>query len=119
MESVSVTKSHTVVGRIDGDVLIENYTRGKAIKTMCTECMGWGEVHPKECTSVKCPLYPYRGANQAAYQSELARSLREEFEGLLSKTSLDSFDTHRIKELCSLLMKDYDFVIKKWLKDNK
>ena len=36
-------------------------TRSIAIKAFCTECMGYGEVHPKDCTSVNCPLYPFRG----------------------------------------------------------
>jgi hypothetical protein len=34
-------------------------TRKTAIACMCTECLGW-EAHPSECTSVTCPLYPFR-----------------------------------------------------------
>ena len=37
---------------------------------MCTECMGWGEGNPKECTDTQCPLYPYRGKSQAAYNPQ-------------------------------------------------
>lgn len=45
-------------------------TRGKAIKIHCTECMGYGEVDPKNCTSTLCALYPYRGKTWAAYDKE-------------------------------------------------
>lgn len=36
-------------------------TKNIAIKLMCTECLGYGEAHPSECSSVNCPLYPFRG----------------------------------------------------------
>jgi len=37
-----------------------NLTRSTAIKTFCTECMGW-QSHPKDCVSYNCALYPFRG----------------------------------------------------------
>jgi hypothetical protein len=51
---------HTVRAKSGKLVKVKNYTRGKAIKVHCTECMGW-ETHPKECTDPNCPSYPYRG----------------------------------------------------------
>ena len=45
---------------------IDNYTRGKAIKLFCTECLGF-EDHPRDCTALKCPLYPFRARTTLAY----------------------------------------------------
>lgn len=44
-------------------------TRNKAIKLMCTECLGW-EAHPESCTAPLCPLYAYRGKCQASFRSD-------------------------------------------------
>ena len=49
------------IKRKSGKLKEVNLTRSLAIKAFCTKCMGFGEVHPKDCTSVNCPLYPYRG----------------------------------------------------------
>lgn len=62
--------THTVRTRDGGSVTFESYTRGFAIKLMCTECMGFQSAEVKHCTSVKCPLYPYRRATRAAYGKE-------------------------------------------------
>ena len=35
--------------------------RELAIRLFCTECLGYGEVHPKDCESKDCPLYHFRG----------------------------------------------------------
>jgi len=51
---------HKIRHKLIPTVDVENYTRNVAIKAMCTECLGWGEEHPKDCTSPLCPLYPYR-----------------------------------------------------------
>ena len=42
-------------------------TRSLAIKAFCTECLGF-ETHPKDCTSVNCPLYPFRGKTTIAFR---------------------------------------------------
>lgn len=42
-------------------------SRTSAIKAFCTECLGWGEAHPKDCTDKLCPLYPFRGPSMIAY----------------------------------------------------
>ena len=42
-----------------GTIEIASYTRTKAIKCMCSECMGF-EEDVMGCTDVKCPLYPFR-----------------------------------------------------------
>lgn len=56
--------SHTV-RTADGGKTTVKLTRGAAIKLMCMECMGW-DTHPKDCTSVMCPLFPYRGRTDAS-----------------------------------------------------
>jgi hypothetical protein len=64
--------SHTVRARSGENITIEGYTRGKAIRLFCTECLGW-EITPKECTARLCPLFPYRGktlASQGSYQEK-------------------------------------------------
>ena len=67
-EGIKLPMKHTIrTSKMDGSTVDVNLTRGQAIKAMCTECLGFGEVHPKECTSVHCPLYPYRGKTQVAY----------------------------------------------------
>ena len=47
------------VGTRSGGLKEIELTRSLAIKAFCTECMGWD--HPKHCTSINCPLYPFRG----------------------------------------------------------
>ena len=42
-------------------------TRSLAMKAFCTECLGY-ETHPKDCTSVHCPLYPFRGKTTIAFR---------------------------------------------------
>jgi len=57
-------KKHTVRTK-NGGLIELDITRNKAIKLFCTECMGWeGDI--KECTSIHCPLYPYRGRSLAS-----------------------------------------------------
>lgn len=74
IEHVNVPKpkfNHTVRARsINETVEIKNYTRGKAIKIFCTECLGWGD-HPNDCTSTLCPLFPFRGRTLMAYGSKI------------------------------------------------
>ena len=49
-----------------GEMIDVELTPMKAIKAMCTECMGF-EDHPKNCTAVSCPLFPYRGQTRLAW----------------------------------------------------
>ncbi|MFA5298621.1 MAG: hypothetical protein WC389_10500 [Lutibacter sp.] len=53
----------------DGGTISTELTRTKAIKAMCTECMGF-EANPKECTSKLCPLYPWRGKTMIAWKKQ-------------------------------------------------
>ena len=62
-------RSHLVRSKDEGTARIEKYTRGKAIKLFCTECMGFSSTSVDECNSPLCPLYPFRGASRAAYKS--------------------------------------------------
>lgn len=66
-QSRTASSTHTIRARDGGTVEVDGYTRGRAIKLFCTECLGWGEVHPKDCTDTLCPLFPYRGKTQTAY----------------------------------------------------
>lgn len=52
-------ESFTVRHRDGGTIEIAPYTRTKAIKCMCSECMGF-EEDVMGCTDTKCPLYPFR-----------------------------------------------------------
>ena len=58
---------HTIRAR-DGGFVKVTLNRNRAIKAMCTECMGYSEANPKDCTSPYCPLYLFRGKIQLAYQ---------------------------------------------------
>lgn len=60
---------HTIRSK-DGGTVEVTLSRTQAIKAMCTECMGFGEGHPKECTDLKCPLWPFRGKIQLAYHAD-------------------------------------------------
>jgi hypothetical protein len=51
---------HTVITCSGNEKTFDKYHRAFAIKVMCTECMGF-EGSPKDCTAVRCPLYPFRG----------------------------------------------------------
>lgn len=61
---------HTVKTKDCSLTVIHDYTRGKAIKLFCTECIGW-QGNPKDCTAKTCPLFPYRGKSEKAYRSNL------------------------------------------------
>ena len=63
-------RKHTVRDSAGGLVEIGKYTRGKAIKLMCTECMGHKASDVKDCQSPNCPLFPFRGPSRAAYASD-------------------------------------------------
>lgn len=56
---------HKIRHRDGGEVEVD-LTRDLAIKMMCTECLGWGEDHPNNCTAPLCPLFPYRGKSMKA-----------------------------------------------------
>ena len=58
-----------IVNARNGGLVEVDITRAKAIKIHCTECMG--DDHPKDCTSVYCALFPYRGKSQAAYHADI------------------------------------------------
>lgn len=48
-------------------VTISPYSRALAIKVLCTECLGF-EADPRtECTSILCPVFPFRGRTLRAY----------------------------------------------------
>jgi hypothetical protein len=53
----------------DGGTVTAKLNRGKAIKAMCTECMGF-EGNPRDCTSKLCPLFPWRGRILLAWRNK-------------------------------------------------
>lgn len=53
----------------DGGYVDVELTRSQAIRAFCTECSGWGEMHPRDCPDIHCSLYPFRGKIQLAYHS--------------------------------------------------
>lgn len=59
--------THTVRTRDGKMVEIENYTRGMAVKLMCTECMGFEGSEVAKCSDPHCPLYPFRKMTRLAY----------------------------------------------------
>jgi len=59
--------THTVRTRDGKTVEIENYTRGMAVKLMCTECMGFEGSEVAKCSDPLCPLYPFRKMTRLAY----------------------------------------------------
>ncbi len=69
--------NHTIRAT-DGTIIeVEDYSRGKAIKAMCGECMGWDCNPKKECTSPLCPLYPFRaGSRIASHTAQAAAKVR-------------------------------------------
>lgn len=46
---------HTIRAK-DGGVVEVTLNRTRAIKAMCTECMGYSEANPKDCPAKLCPL---------------------------------------------------------------
>jgi len=52
---------HTFRGP-DGDQT-KSLTGMTAIRANCLECVGWNNLEVKQCTSKKCPLYPFRFGN--------------------------------------------------------
>lgn len=38
----------------------DDYTRGKAIKQFCRDCMGGVVEQVRSCTATKCPLFAFR-----------------------------------------------------------
>lgn len=61
--------SHTIRTKDSGTVCIRGYTRSRAIKLHCMECMGW-DSHPRDCSAPLCPLFPFRGRTLAGRQPE-------------------------------------------------
>ncbi len=63
--------SHTVRTRDGYTKALIPYTRAKAIKVYCTECLGW-DLHPRACTDTQCPLFPFRGQSMVTQRSAAA-----------------------------------------------
>ena len=60
---------HTVRAKDGGTVTFDHYKLSLAVKLHCCECFGW-ETDPKECTSPKCALFPFRKYTRAAHVSD-------------------------------------------------
>lgn len=57
---------HTIRDNKGGSIEVE-ISRPQAIKVMCTECLGFGEENPRNCTDKLCPLWPWRGKSLVAW----------------------------------------------------
>ena len=71
-KSIHVPLRHEI--RVNGEKSqgireISPYTRGLAIKIMCTECLGYEGDPQKHCTSPTCPLFPFRRLTRAGFKS--------------------------------------------------
>ena len=67
--------THVVLCADEKTKEIKNYTRAKAIKLFCVECMGFEWNYIKDCTAKLCPLYPFRGAtlqNHSSIENEIS-----------------------------------------------
>jgi hypothetical protein len=63
-------KSHRVKTADRGFITLHPYPKGLALKSMCTECMGF-EANPSDCIARACPLYPYRCKTLRTMRGEL------------------------------------------------
>ena len=61
--------THTIRANSGGKKQVELIGR-RAIQVLCTECLGFGEVHPRDCTGIHCALNPFRGKTLLAYDRE-------------------------------------------------
>lgn len=59
MEKLKIGRKMHVIRNKFGEKIEVEMNKNLAIKLMCTECMGF-ESDPAGCTSVFCPLFPYR-----------------------------------------------------------
>ena len=48
------------VYRANYDKAMQGNSLRAALKAFCLECMDWQKQEVKLCTSISCPLYPYR-----------------------------------------------------------
>ena len=62
------SKEHRIRTK-DGGTKSLKYSRKKAISLFCVECLGW-EVEPRDCTSVMCPLFPFRGKTLSSQRGD-------------------------------------------------
>ena len=65
----SYAKTHTVLCA-DGNYRKFKLTRTRAIAVHCTECLGF-EEHPRDCTSLHCPLFPWRKKTLATMRGDI------------------------------------------------
>lgn len=65
---------HSVRSNI-GTFIDVDINKGRAIKIMCTECMGYKE-NPDECTDFHCPLFPFKKKTRIAF----VRKVKDEVE---------------------------------------
>ena len=40
--------------------VMEDYTRGQAVKQFCKDCMGGVTAEVRNCTATMCPLFAFR-----------------------------------------------------------
>lgn len=72
----SGTVKHTIRSNL-GNPIEVTLTRSLAVKVFCTECLGYGEENPKNCSSLLCPLWPFRGKKLLAYENKPAGEVED------------------------------------------
>ncbi len=60
------------VYRKNYDTAMTGNSRKAGVKAFCLECMMWQREEVRRCTSVACPLYPYRPFQDTENASERA-----------------------------------------------
>ena len=76
---------HTIKKNGEGQTKTIGLTFRSAIRAFCLECMGWSPEEVKNCTSITCPLFPFRlghdpskkGKGQGRSAEDMARLRRK------------------------------------------
>lgn len=96
-EVVNCTGDKPIMGGLYSKCPFYEYRLGKgrvSVKTIrkhCLMCMGGSKIAVKECTSEKCPLYPFRfGTNPNYGKTDRKRKSRIAKKMRLSKMGLES-----------------------------
>ena len=83
---------HTIRNRKGGETTVPNYSAAKAIRAMCEECMGWEATKYNDirnCPSVKCPLWPFRGHSRLDIPREITDEQRRQMSERAKKMNAD------------------------------
>lgn len=79
-EAISASVAKMQIRTKDDGFETVKLNRGTAIRSFCKECQGWDLIGIAECTSIYCPLHPFRygGSIFAALKKEAKRDAKTE-----------------------------------------